>query len=125
MTEGASIACSLGAGDLRRRLEEIAAVGAASLIENSADGDRHLLRFRSDPETRRRLEAIVAAEARCCSFLALSLREQRGELVLSVAAPEEGAAGCRPAGGGLCRGVKSSGAARTRTWNRRFWRPVP
>jgi hypothetical protein len=90
MTEGTPIACSLGASDLRQRLDEIAEVGASSLIERSADGERHLLRFRSNEETRRRLEAIVAAEAKCCSFLDLSLDERGGELVLSVSAPEDG-----------------------------------
>jgi hypothetical protein len=90
MTEGAPIACSLGASELRRRLSEIAEVGAGSLIERSADGDRRLLRFSSDAETRRRLEAIVAAEAKCCSFLDLSLEEQGDELVLSVGAPGDG-----------------------------------
>jgi hypothetical protein len=90
MTEGTPIACSLGASDLRQRLDEIAEVGANSLIERSADGERHLLRFRSDPETRRRLGAIVTAEAKCCSFLDLSLAEEGGELVLSVSAPEDG-----------------------------------
>lgn len=90
MTEGTPIACSLGASDLRQRLNEIAEVGTDSLIERSADGERHLLRFRSDAETRRRLEAIVAAEAKCCSFLGLSLEEQGGELVLSISAPQDG-----------------------------------
>lgn len=90
MTERTPIACSLGASDLRQRLDEIAEIGADSLIERDADGGRHLLRFRSDPETRRRLETIVAAEAECCSFLELSLEEQGGELVLSVSAPEDG-----------------------------------
>lgn len=90
MTEGTPIACSLGASELRQRLNEIAEVGADSLVERSADGERHLLRFRSDPETRRRLEAIVAAEAKCCSFLDLSLEEQGDELVLSVSAPQDG-----------------------------------
>jgi hypothetical protein len=88
MTAGPPIACSLGASDLRQRLNEIAEVGADSLIERSAEGERHLLRFRSDLETRRRLEVIVAAEAKCCSFLDLSLEEQAGELVLSLSAPE-------------------------------------
>jgi ribosomal protein S15P/S13E len=90
MTEGTPIVCSLGASDLRQRLDEIAEVGAESLIERSTDGERHLLRFRSDPETRRGLEAIVAAEAKCCSFLDLSLEEQGGELVLTVSAPQDG-----------------------------------
>lgn len=90
MTEAPPIACSLGASDLRQRLNEIAAVGAESLIERTVAGKRHLLRFRSDPETRRRLEAIVAAEAKCCSFLDLALEEQDGELILSVNALEDG-----------------------------------
>ncbi len=90
MTEGTPIACSLGASDLRQRLEEIAEVGADGLIESGGAGDRHLLRFRSDARTRARLEAILAAEARCCSFLDLSLEERGGQLVLTVGAPADG-----------------------------------
>jgi hypothetical protein len=90
MTREEPIACSLGASDLRQRLSEIAAVGADSLIERSIVGDRHLLRFRSNARTRRRLEAIIAAEAQCCAFLHLSLDEQGDELALSIDAPEDG-----------------------------------
>lgn len=90
MTEGTPIACSLGASELRQRLHEIAEVGADSLIERSVDGGRHLLRFRSGADTRRRLEAIVTAEAKCCSFLDLSLGEQGAELTLSISAAEDG-----------------------------------
>jgi len=90
MTEETPIACSLGASALRQRLSEIVEVGADSLIERSTEGERHLLRFRSDAETRRRLEAIVVAEAECCSFLDLSLEERGGELVLSIGAPQDG-----------------------------------
>lgn len=90
MTGGTPIACSLGAGDLRQRLAEIAEVGAGNLIARSADGDRHLLRFRSNAETRRRLEAIVAAEGQCCSFLDLRLEARGDETVLSIGAPEDG-----------------------------------
>jgi hypothetical protein len=92
MTRSTPIACSLTADDLRRRLDEIAAVGAESLIARDSDGPRHTLRFRSDPQTRGRLERIVAAEAECCSFLDLALLEQRGELVLILEAPEGGRA---------------------------------
>jgi hypothetical protein len=90
MTEGIPIACSLGATDLRQRLSEIAQLGGDSLIERRTEGQCHLLRFRSSSETRRRLEAIVAAEAQCCPFLDLSLEEQGGELILSVSAREDG-----------------------------------
>ena len=90
MTEAIPIACSLGASDLRRRLDEIAALGGESLIERSAENERHLLRFRAGTETRRRLEAIVAAEAECCSFLDLSLTEQGEHLILSISSAREG-----------------------------------
>ena len=78
--------CSLQGRDLRERLDEIAALGAESLLGQEADGDRQILRFRADPETRRRLEALVAAEAECCSFLDLSLQISGEEIVLTVSA---------------------------------------
>lgn len=90
MNDRTPIACSLGASDLQQRLNEIAEVGTDGLIERWSEGDRHLLRFRSDEKTRRRLEAIVAAEAKCCSFLDLSLEEVGNELILSVSAPQDG-----------------------------------
>jgi hypothetical protein len=78
--------CSLQGRDLQKRLDEIAALGAASLLGQEADGDRQVLRFRADPETRRRLEALVAAEAECCSFLDLALESNGEEIVLTVSA---------------------------------------
>jgi hypothetical protein len=90
MTEPTPIACSLDSSDLRKRLDEIAEVGAHSLLGRDADGDKHVLRFRSNAPTRRRLEEIVAAEAKCCSFLDLTLEAQEGELVLTLTAPDGG-----------------------------------
>jgi hypothetical protein len=84
------IACSLGADDLRRRLEEIAALGAESLRARDAEGEAHVLRFRSDPETLRRLEAVVEAEAACCAFLDLRLSQEGDELILRIATPGGG-----------------------------------
>ena len=87
MTDGDPIACSLNPGDLQRRLDEITKLGAESLIERKAEGDHHLLRFRNDAGTQQRLEAIIAAEAQCCSFLDLSLTRDGEVLVLSIVAP--------------------------------------
>lgn len=92
MTDGSlPIACSLGADDLRRRLDEIAALGAKSLISRDTDGYGHFLRFRSDPATRRHLETIIAAESKCCAFLDLDLAEAGEELALRISAPADGA----------------------------------
>jgi hypothetical protein len=92
MTDPKPIACSLGANDLQRRLDEIAEVGAVGLIAHDTEHGKHRLRFRSHPTTRRRLEEIVAAEAECCSFLDLELAERGGELVLILTAPDDGRA---------------------------------
>jgi hypothetical protein len=81
------IACSLRGRELEQRLDEITALAAESLLGQEADGDRQILRFRSDPETRRQLEALVAAEAECCSFLDFRLETGRGEIKLTVLAP--------------------------------------
>ena len=60
------------------------------MTDRETDEGCHFLRFRADAKTRRRLEEIVAAEAKCCSFLDLALEERGGELILSVAALQDG-----------------------------------
>jgi hypothetical protein len=80
------IACSLDAPALERRLADIRAFGRDAFLAAEPGG---VLRFRATPETRRRLERIIAAEAECCAFLSLELREQRGELRLTISAPED------------------------------------
>jgi hypothetical protein len=89
MTEAIPITCSLGAGDLKQRLADITAIGEESLIDYAAASGRHVLRFRSDAATRKRLEQIVAAEKRCCPFLDLSLEGRAGELILSITSPRD------------------------------------
>jgi hypothetical protein len=84
------IACTLGAEDLQRRLDEIMALGAASVIGHESKDGAHVLRFRPDERTHRRLEQIAAAEAQCCSFLDLSVTKRDGELLLTIAATEGG-----------------------------------
>lgn len=86
MADQLPIVCSLDAGALRERLAAIEAVGAASLIDKTDQGGRHVLRFRADAETERRLEEIVAAESRCCAFLDLDLTRRDDELILALAA---------------------------------------
>jgi len=79
------IACSLSGDELPGRLAELGAIGRDALLSVSPDG---ALRFRADTALRERLDAVIAAESSCCSFLKLDLREQAGELVLTIGAPE-------------------------------------
>jgi hypothetical protein len=89
MTGELPLACSLNGGDFERRLAAISELGRDSLLGRSAEEGRHRLRFRADEGTRRRLREVVAAEAQCCSFLALEVSEADGDLLLSIAAPAE------------------------------------
>ena len=88
MSQDLPIACSLTAAELPARLAEIEALGRDALVRREADGR---LRFHGDERTRERLEAIVAAESQCCSFLDFELRRDGTELVLSIDAPAEAA----------------------------------
>ena len=82
------IACTLTAEEMPHRLAEMTALGRGSLLAVDADGAAYVLRFRPGAETRRRLEAIVAAESQCCSFLDFELSEQPDALALTIAGPE-------------------------------------
>jgi len=88
VTDPNPIACTLGPSDLDRRLDEIASLGADSLLGHESKDGAHILRFRADAGTRHRLEQIAAAEAQCCSFLDLRIITRDGELLLTVAATE-------------------------------------
>jgi hypothetical protein len=87
MTTELPIACSLTAADMPGRLAEAAAIGRAGLLGVEATEARAVLHFRADADTRARLAAIVAAEAECCPFLAISLDDGRGALALTIEAP--------------------------------------
>jgi hypothetical protein len=91
------IACSLEAGGLAARLAEAALLGGEALLSSERRGARFVLRFRAVPGIRRRLEALIAAEAECCPFLELELARDGRSLVLAVSAP--------PGGEGLAEGL--------------------
>ncbi len=101
------IACSLSAADMGVRAPEMNAIGRAGLIAAEAEGRRALLRFRADEDTRRQLDAIVAAEAECCAFLTMRVREESGALILAIDAP----AGAEPVLQGIVDAFGSLSAA--------------
>jgi hypothetical protein len=88
MTDEQPIACSLNATDLSKRLGDMSALGEDALVDARTDRRRAELRFEADTDVRERLEAIVAAESSCCSFLTMSLTGESDAVVLTIDAPE-------------------------------------
>lgn len=83
------IACSLGADQLPARLETIRGLGCDGLLHSSVNGRTAHLSFRAG--VRARVEAVVAAEARCCAFLEMSLEAAPdGAVELRIEAPPGG-----------------------------------
>jgi hypothetical protein len=105
MSSETPIACSLSADELPSRLAEMRGIGMDALLSVDADGVMH---FRADHQTRERLEAVIAAESSCCAFLSFDLRDEREELVLSIAAPE----GAEPLGRDLVAAFAATAEAR-------------
>ena len=87
MNSDIPIVCSLDADQLEQRLAEIGAVGADFLRNVQSFPGEAILRFAAGEETRERLEAIVAAEARCCAFMSFDLDDEPGAIVMRISAP--------------------------------------
>jgi hypothetical protein len=88
MPDELPLVCSLDAERLSNRLARMSALGRSSLISAEATERRAALRFRPEGATAERLAAIVAAEAECCAFLAMDVREEPNALRLTIEAPE-------------------------------------
>jgi hypothetical protein len=85
------IACSLTATELPARLAEITRLGRDALTDVLHEPGRAELRFAAGDGARDRIDAIVRAEAQCCAFLNMDVREEPGLVVLSITAPPEAA----------------------------------
>jgi hypothetical protein len=66
----------------------MAQLGTDALRDSTATATHAELRFDPDAEIRTRLEAIVAAESRCCAFLTLRIDDKPDALVLTIDAPD-------------------------------------
>jgi hypothetical protein len=82
------IACSLNATELSQRLAEMAELGQAALIDTHTEPTRAELRFAAGTGVRERVEAIVAAESRCCAFLDMTVTDEADTVVLTITAPD-------------------------------------
>lgn len=89
MTSQLPIACTLSAAELPARLDAIRAVGRDALRSKRQDGPRAVLLFDLAPDVEQRLAAIVAAEARCCAFLTMTLAAESDAIVLTIDAPAD------------------------------------
>jgi hypothetical protein len=87
MPDEIPVACSLDAAKMPERLAEMSALGLSSLIGAECTEHHAVLRFRPGGETAERLAAIVAAEAECCAFLSMEVRQESGALRLTIDAP--------------------------------------
>jgi hypothetical protein len=88
MPEDLPIACTLSATELPGRLQAIAVLGRDALLDARTDGTVARLRFAAADGVRRRVEAIVAAESRCCPFLTMRVADEPDAVVLCIEAPE-------------------------------------
>jgi hypothetical protein len=91
MTAPLPIACTLSAGELPARLDEIRALSRRALRAKTAGGTHAVLSFDPARGVRDRLAAIVAAEAECCAFLTMRLADEPGAITLTIDAPADAA----------------------------------
>ncbi len=82
------IACSLSATELPERLAEMAALGDSALVDTRTEPTHAELRFAAGDGVRERVDAIVAAESQCCSFLTMRATEEPDLVVLTIDGPE-------------------------------------
>src|SRR5919109_1414675 len=82
------IACSLSAAELPARLREMTELGRAALLDVRHEPTRAELRFAAGVGVRDRVDGIVAAESQCCAFLAMSVSDEPGTVVLRIEAPD-------------------------------------
>ena len=81
------IACSLNADELPARLAAMTVLGRDALVDVRREPALAELRFAAGDRVRERVEAIVAAEARCCAFLDMEVRDEPDLVVLHITGP--------------------------------------
>lgn len=80
------IACILKAGEFRKRLDWIAKLNRAALLDARREGLRLILTYR--PDHAERVGEMVRREQQCCAFLDFELTEERDNVTLIINAPE-------------------------------------
>ena len=85
-TNNAPIACTLGGADYTERLAWIASLNHDGLLNHQ----RHdaALELRYATTVRSRVHELVRKESECCVFLTFALDESRGDVRLTITAPD-------------------------------------
>ena len=78
------IACTLSDTDLKSQRERWLALGENFGLGRHETEDGLRLSFRSHPEIRQELEALVAVERECCSWAAWSVEDEGDTLVMAA-----------------------------------------
>lgn len=78
------IACTLTDTDLKSQRERWLALGENFGLGRQETKDGLRLKFRSHPEIRKELEALVAVENECCSWAAWSVEAEGETLVMAA-----------------------------------------
>jgi hypothetical protein len=80
------VACTLGAGDYKERLAQIAAVARDALLSHERHGLTLTLKYAASAAAR--VGEMVRRERECCAFLTFAVREEAERIVVTVSAPE-------------------------------------
>jgi hypothetical protein len=83
------IACTLTPTQYQERAAELASLAERALRSREQTDRGERLTFDFSESIERELDAAVAAEASCCSFLTMNLQRREDRLVLDIAGPEE------------------------------------
>jgi hypothetical protein len=92
MSKSVPIACTLNAEERPRRGTELRSLGRDGLLSIERGEQRVVLRFRPEAAIRERVEAIAAAESKCCAFLSFDVADAGDATALTVIAPDGGEA---------------------------------
>ena len=80
------IACTLGAGDFKARLDWIAELNRAALRSHLRDDLRLELTYAA--EARAQVREMIRREQECCAFLAFDVHNEPGLVRVTIVAPE-------------------------------------
>jgi len=83
------VACTLGLEDGAERMRRWKQLGERATPTGRRSGRELEVRFQPGPGVQEELEALAAAEAQCCAFVAWTVLLDGGQPVLRVTAPED------------------------------------